>query len=128
MSVRVHNPGELTDNPRFMGSRRQCRTVTCPTKVNDFSSGGLIPDCQSIPFKGFRIVFSNAVTKSRQGDVGLIVKSYLMCDQIPARLYRKIIVASRIIWHTSELIIWRTSCESGVKRLGKGIFRGNMKL
>jgi predicted nuclease of restriction endonuclease-like (RecB) superfamily len=25
-------------------------------------------------------------------------------------------VASRIIWHTSELIIWRTSCESGVKR------------
>ena len=37
-------------------------------------------------------------------------------------------VASRIIWHTSELIIWRTSCESGVKRLGEGIFRGNMKL
>ena len=27
-------------------------------------------------------------------------------------------VASRTIWHTSELIIWRTSCESGVKRLG----------
>jgi hypothetical protein len=38
------------------------------------------------------------------------------------------IVASRIIWHTSELIIWRTSCESGVKRLREGIFRGNMKL
>jgi hypothetical protein len=37
-------------------------------------------------------------------------------------------VASRIIWHTSELIIWRTSCESGVKRVGEGIFRGNMKL
>jgi hypothetical protein len=34
-------------------------------------------------------------------------------------------VASRIIWHISELIIWRTSCESGVKRLGEGIFRGN---
>jgi hypothetical protein len=31
-------------------------------------------------------------TKSRQGDVGLIVKSYLMYDQIPARLYRKIVV------------------------------------
>jgi hypothetical protein len=29
-------------------------------------------------------------------------------------------VASRIIWQTSELIIWRTSCESGVKRLGEG--------
>jgi len=37
-------------------------------------------------------------------------------------------VASRIIWHTSDLIIWRTSCESGVERLGEGIFRGNMKL
>jgi hypothetical protein len=37
-------------------------------------------------------------------------------------------VASRIIWHTSELIIWRTSCESGVKGLGEGIFRGKMKL
>jgi hypothetical protein len=28
-------------------------------------------------------------------------------------------VASRIIWHTSELIISRTTCEPGVKGLGK---------
>ena len=38
------------------------------------------------------------------------------------------VVASRFIWHTSELIIWLPSCESGVKRLGEAIFRGNMKL
>jgi nucleotide-binding universal stress UspA family protein len=48
--------------------------------------------------------------------------------QVAIDLARSETVASRIIWHTSELIIWRTSCESGVKRLGEGIFRGNMKL
>jgi hypothetical protein len=47
----------------------------------------------------------------------------------PARCLKVVVTgASRIIWHTSELIIWRTSCESGVKGLGEGIFRGNMKL
>jgi hypothetical protein len=35
---------------------------------------------------------SSAVTKSRWGDVRLIVKSYLMYDQIPASLYRKFMV------------------------------------
>jgi hypothetical protein len=33
---------------------------------------------------------------------------------IPLSVFLKLLL--RIIWHTSELIIWRTSCESGVKR------------
>ena len=41
----------------FHGISTSCRTVTCLIKVNDFSSRGLIPDCQSISFKGFRMVF-----------------------------------------------------------------------
>jgi uncharacterized protein (DUF1330 family) len=32
------------------------------------------------------------------------------------------LVAFRIIWHTSELIIWRTSCESEVRMCGQGPF------
>ena len=32
----------------------------------------------------------------------------------------RLCVAFRIIWHTSELIIWRTSCESEVRMCGAG--------
>jgi hypothetical protein len=37
-------------------------------------------------------------------------------------------VACRIIWHTSELIIWRTGPESRMKLCGAGIFAPDSKL
>src|SRR5258708_17007005 len=89
-------------------SSRQSRLIVKTSSVRNFGANMLGDEQQ----------------RCVEGSCGLGV---LQADGLTCRR-KPICVASRIIWHTSELIIWRTSCESGVKRLGEGIFRSNMKL
>jgi hypothetical protein len=71
---------------------------------------------------------TNAGTKRNQDKDKVGINSRGDQQWLRLILWSCVIVACRIIWHTSELIIWRTGCESGVKRRGEGTFRGNMKL
>jgi len=47
---------------------------------------------------------------------------------ISSEPYAMRVVAFRIIWHTSELIIWRTGCESGAKMCVACRFLRNSRL